>query len=121
MNYKSMFGAAAAVLLLAASAFAANLHVTRSVSFNGQEIKPGDYQVRYTGSGPDVEVSLLSGKKVVAQTKGRLEQRDAKSPYDAYITNDSGSTPVMTQIQFAGKKQVVVLPTAEIEMHPMGK
>lgn len=121
MNYKSMFGGAAAVLLLAASAFATNLHVSRSINFNGQEIQPGDYQVTYTGNGPEVDVSLTKGKKVVAQTKARLEQLDSKSPYDAFVTNDAGATPVVTRIQFAGKKQVLVLPTEQTEMHPMGK
>ncbi len=121
MKHKSIFGALAAVLLLAASSYASSLHLSRNVSFNGQEVKPGDYQVRYSGSGPDVEVSILQGKKVIAQSKGRLEERETKAPYDAFVTNDSGATPAITEIEFAGKKQVVVLGGADTEMHPTGK
>ena len=63
-------------LMLASSAFAASkatLHVNNTLNVNGTNLKPGDYKLQWEGSGPDVEVSILQGKNVVASTPIRRD------------------------------------------------
>ena len=57
-------------LLLTSSAFAgtkANLSINSPVTVNGTTLRPGDYKVQWEGSGPNVELSILQGKNVVAK------------------------------------------------------
>ena len=58
-------------VLIATAAFASNkgsLHVQEAVEVNGQSLPAGDYQVRWEGTGSDVQLSFMQGKKEVAKT-----------------------------------------------------
>lgn len=103
-------------LLLASSAFAASkgsLQLSASVLLNGTTLKPGDYKVQWEGSGPDVEVSILQGKNVVAKTPARLVELQAASSNDAAIIhrNDNGPNS-LNGIRFGGKKFALELSAA---------
>ena len=57
-------------LLLASSAFAASkadLVLQSPATINGAKLKPGEYKLQWDGSGPNVEVSILRGKTVLAK------------------------------------------------------
>ena len=61
-------------LLLASSAFAAtkaNLTLQNPTTVNGTKLKPGDYKLEWDGSGPNVEVSIMQGKKVLAKVPAK--------------------------------------------------
>ena len=76
----------ALALLLASSAFAAtkgSLQIGNPVTVNGTTLKPGDYKVQWEGSGPNVEVSILQGKNVVAKAPAHVVDLPAASPNDA--------------------------------------
>ena len=69
-------------VLLATSAFASNkgsLHRARVVEVNGQQLAPGDYQLRWDGTGSNVEVSFMQGKKEVAKTSAKMVALDKAS------------------------------------------
>ena len=59
-------------LLLATSAFAAvnkgSMQITDSVTVSGKELPAGDYSVKWDGNGPNVELNILKGNKVVLTT-----------------------------------------------------
>jgi hypothetical protein len=61
------------VLLLCASAFAANkgnLRLDDPVTVNGTTTtKPGDYKVQWEGNGPNVDLSLTQGKNMIAKSQ----------------------------------------------------
>jgi hypothetical protein len=95
-------------LLLASSAFAgtkANLQLSNPVTLNGTTLKPGDYKVQWEGSGPNVEVSILQGKNVVAKVPAHVVELQTASPSDAAVTrkNDSGPN-TLAGLRFGGKK-----------------
>jgi hypothetical protein len=48
---------------------------------------------------------VQKGSQVVAQSEGRWEDRDSKSPYDAVLLNDKGR---VTEVRFSGQKRVFV-------------
>ncbi len=104
-------------VLLATSAFASNnkgsLHLSEAAQVNGQAVPAGDYQLRWEGTGANVEVSFMQGKKVV--TKASAKVVDLKNAFsnDAAVVDHSGSTPALTEVRFAGKKFALALGESE--------
>ena len=112
MNSKRLMAALVvlAAMIVATSAFATNIELTKAASFNGTQLAPGNYKVVYSGTGSDVHVNLMRGKNTVASAPAHIEERDTKASYDAVVTeNGQGSVPVVKQIVLGGKKQVLVL------------
>jgi hypothetical protein len=59
----------ALAFLPAAGAFAANkgsMHISSPEDLAGQTLDVGDYTVRWEGEGPDVELKVMQGKKLIA-------------------------------------------------------
>lgn len=95
-------------LLLATSAFAAekaSFELSDAAVIGGHKLAPGEYQLKWEGAGPSVEVSILSKGKVVATVPARLIEQSDTERRNAYRThtNDDGTASV-TKIEFAGKK-----------------
>ena len=98
--------------LLATSAFASNkatIHVQEAVQVNGQQLPAGDYQLRWDGTGSNVELSFMKGKKEVAKTTAKVVDLDEKQSYDSTVVDRSSGTPSVTQVRFAGKKYALVI------------
>jgi hypothetical protein len=103
-------------LLLASSAFAAtkgSLQISKPVNVNGTTLKPGDYKVQWEGAGPNVELSILQGKNVVAKVPARVVELQAASSSDAAVTrsDDSGAS-TLAGLRFQGKKFALELGEA---------
>ena len=100
-------------LLLATSAFAANkgsLQVSDEVTVSGKQLARGEYTVKWEGDGPNVELNILQGKKVVATTPARLIDLNRSADGDSAVVrkNDDGSR-TLAEIRFAGKKYALAL------------
>jgi hypothetical protein len=103
-------------LMLASSAFAASkgsLQLSDAVTLNGTTLKAGEYKVQWEGSGPNVEVSILQGKNVVATTTAHVVDLQSPSDSDAAVTrrNDSGPNS-LSGLRFQGKKIALELTDA---------
>ena len=100
-------------LTLASSAFAAskaNLTLNNPTSINGTKLKAGDYRLEWDGSGPNVEVSILQGKKVVTKVPAKIVELDKAPSNDAALLkqNGDGST-TLAGARFQGKKYALEL------------
>ena len=103
-------------LLLATSAFAASdankgsLTTMTDVTINGKVIPAGEYSLNWDGSGPNVQLNILKGKKVVATTTARRVDVN-KSPESnaAVVKGNEDGTKSLSEVRFAGKKYVLVL------------
>ena len=100
-------------LLLATSAFAANkgsLQVSDPVTVSGKQLAPGAYTVEWEGNGPNVELNILQGIKVVATMPARLIDLNRSADGDSAVVrkNDDGSR-TLAEIRFAGKKYALAL------------
>jgi hypothetical protein len=100
-------------LLLASSAFAAtkaSLQLRNPTVVNGTRLKPGEYKLQWDGTGPNVEVSIMQGKNVVAKTTCKVVDLAAPSQNTAAVTrkNDDG-TVALTGARFEGKKYALEL------------
>jgi hypothetical protein len=95
-------------LLLAASAFAGTkgtLQLTVPAVVNGTQLKAGDYKVDWEGSGPNVEVTILKGKTVVAKVPAHMVNLNSPAEYDtAVIKKAEDGTSTLTGMRFGGKK-----------------
>lgn len=95
-------------LLLASSAFAAtkaSLSLPQATVVNGTKLSPGDYKLEWDGTGPDVQVSILQGKKVIAKVQAKLV--DVSSPYEndaAVVQHNSDGSASLAEARFHGKK-----------------
>ena len=101
-------------LLLATSVFAASnkgsMQLLDAVTVSGKQLPAGDYSVKWDGTGPNVELNILKGNKVVATTSARLIDLSEKPNNDAAVVknNDDGSR-ALTEIHFGGKKYALAI------------
>jgi hypothetical protein len=107
----------ALAILVATSAFAGvnkgSLHLSEAAQVNGQSVPAGDYQLRWEGTGNNVEVSFMQGKKVVTKTSAKLVELNAAFGNDATVVDKTAGTPTITEVRFAGKKYALALGGTE--------
>jgi len=108
----------AVAVLMATSAFAGSsnkgsLHLSDAAQINGQSLPAGDYTLRWEGTGDNVEVSVMQGKKVLTKTQAKMVEVKDASSHDATVVDRSASTPTVTEVRFAGKKYALALSASE--------
>ena len=103
-------------LTLASSAFAAskaNLTLNNPTSINGTALKAGEYKLQWDGNGPNVEVSIMQGKKVVAKVPAKVVDLNQSSANDAaLLKQNSDGTTTLAGARFQGKKFALELGEA---------
>jgi hypothetical protein len=112
-------------LLLATSAFAASnkgsMQLLDPVNVSGKQLPAGEYSVKWDGSGPNVEVNIMKGNKVVATTPARLIDLSAKPTRDSAVVknNDDGSRS-LAEIHFGGKTYGLAIGSESASMDGSG-
>ena len=100
-------------LLLASIAFAgtkASLQLNNPVSVNGTTLKAGDYKVQWDGSGPNVELSIMQGKKVVTKVPAHVVDLSSASNADAAVVkNNADGSKSLSEVRFGGKKYAIAV------------
>ena len=95
-------------LLLAAGAFAANkgsLQITDSTSVGGKQLKPGDYTVTWDGDGPNVQLNIMKGSKVVTTVPAHVVTVDHSAASNSTVaTENKDGSKSLSEIRFSGKK-----------------
>jgi hypothetical protein len=79
-----------------------SLPISQNVKVGKVDVKAGDYRATID----DNHVTLLNGKKVIAESAGRWETRDAKSPYTGIVADANGR---VLELRFEGKAEVFIL------------
>lgn len=101
----------AGAILLAGTAFAANkasFQLMHPTQVGDKQLAPGNYTVQWDGSGDQVQVNILSGKKSVATTTAKVVKADSASQYDnALVTVNPDGSRSLSQIRLRGKKVVL--------------
>jgi hypothetical protein len=100
-------------LLLATSAFASNkgsMNVQENLTVSGKQLSAGDYQLQWQGSGPNVEVNILRGKKVVATVPARLvDINQSPSSNASIVRKNADGSRTLTEVRFSGKKYALAI------------
>jgi len=109
-------------LLLASSAFAAekaSLTLTHPATVNGTTLKAGDYKLQWDGNGPNVEVSIVQGKKVVAKVPAKIVDLGSTTQNNAAVMRvNPDCTSTLAGARFEGKKYGLELGEASDGMQP---
>lgn len=104
-----MMGAA---LLLATSAFAAtkaNLELNSTATVAGTTLQAGNYKLEWDGAGPNVEVSIVKGRNVVAKVPGKVVDLAAPAAGDSLVFSSENGSNTLAQVRFNGKKYALEL------------
>lgn len=99
----ALCGALAIAVPLFAKPMSTTLPLTHNVKVGQTEVQAGDYRFLIDGN----HLTVMNGKKLVAEAEGRWEDRDSKSLYNAVVSNSEGK---LIELRFEGKKSVFVLP-----------
>ena len=107
---------ASLMLMLTVSAFAASdshkesFQISSSTQVNGKELPAGDYEARWDGSGPSVQVNITQGKKLVATVPAQMVNLERASYSSAAeIKNAANGDRELTSLRFSGKKYALDL------------
>jgi len=95
-------GALAVAVPVFAKPMSTNVPITHDVKVGQTEVKAGDYRFLIDRN----HLTIMNGKKVVAEADGRWEERNSKSAYNS-VVSDNGR---VTELRFEGKASVFVLP-----------
>src|SRR5260370_13983744 len=94
-----------AAVALAVPAFAKpvskTINIAQTAKLGKSELKAGEYRLEIEGN----KATVQKGKRVVAESEGRWEDRSAKSDYDAVLLGENGQ---VREVRFAGQTRVFV-------------
>lgn len=93
---------ALATVPLFAKPVSKTIPVNHSVQIGKSDVKAGEYRFLIDGN----HLTILNGRKTVAESEGKWEERDKKSDYTSIVSNGEGK---VMELRFAGDKNVFVL------------
>ncbi len=96
-------GALAVAIPVFAKPMSTTLPITHNVKVGQTEVKAGDYRFVIDNN----HLTVLNGKKTVAEADGRWEERASKAQYNSVVSNDEGK---VIELRFEGKTGVFVIP-----------
>ena len=94
----ALLGALAFTVPAFAKPVTKSLPLTQNVKMGKVDVKAGDYRATID----DNHLTLLNGKKVVAESAGRWETRENKSPYTGIVADADGR---VLELRFEGKAE----------------
>jgi hypothetical protein len=110
-------------LLLATSASAASkgsLKLEEAVSVSGMQLAKGEYKVTWEGTGPNVELSVIQSKRIVATVPARLVELSRPGLGQGYGTRkDEDGATLLTGIYFYGKRYELEIGQESVGTEPV--
>lgn len=97
-------------LLLPLVAFAANtnkktMHLYEEAKIEGKLLTPGDYKVEWSGSGPNVELSIVQSNDTVIAVPAKIVAENTSNNQDGYVLQPAKSGgQAIEEIFFHGMK-----------------
>ena len=113
----TVFSIAMSVSLLADTAAkeSGKITIPDTVQVGSTRLAPGDYKVEWTGTGDNVQISILSGKKVKATAEGKIVQLPEPANSNAIVTRSAGNNMrALDQIQFNNRKEALQLARSQM-------
>jgi hypothetical protein len=91
--------------VLAGDSNKGSLQLYEKTNVEGKLLNPGHYTVTWEGSGPDVQVTVLEGKRTVATFPAHLTEQTTKNTEDAYGSSaEADGSRSLTAIYPNGKR-----------------
>ncbi len=111
---RSMVYVSALALLAPLSVFARdknqhNVDIADVVQVGGKQLKPGNYKVKWQGTGPAVQISFVRSGKTVVTVPGTLKTNDSQVFQDDIVTDStSAHTQRLREIDFQHQKEALI-------------
>ena len=108
MKFHSLLRSTAllAAIALAVPVFAKpvvkTINLSQSSRIGNASLTSGEYRFLIDEN----KVTVMKGKKMIAETEGRWEERSVKSIYDSVLVGEDGQ---VKEVRFAGQTRVFVL------------
>lgn len=103
-------------LLLAVGAFAANnkgsMQILDSVNVSGKTLPAGEYSLRWDGTGQNVQLNILKGKKVVATTPAHVVDLSQSAQANEALVKNTDGNRSLSEVRFEGKKYALQIGEA---------
>jgi hypothetical protein len=99
-------------ILLASTGLAADkgtMKVFEPTMVNGTQLAPGDYALQWEGTGDNVQLTILRGKKVVATTPASVVQLKTPTPENMTSVRKSENGKALSGINFRGKSYALTI------------
>jgi len=98
----ALFGSSA---VFAGESNKTSIKLYETTTVEGKALQPGDYKVTWEGSGPNVQVTILQGKEIVATFQAHVTEQAARNAGDAYGSSaDTNGSRTLTTIYPGGKR-----------------
>jgi hypothetical protein len=99
----------AAVPTIALANGSAKFTIPNTLFIAGNEVKPGEYDIKWESSSPEATVTFITKEKVVAKAQGKIVEGDKRFDFDTFlIGKDSAGRMTIKELQFSGKKFRIV-------------
>jgi hypothetical protein len=85
-----------------------SVDIPSTLQVGDTQLKPGNYKVKWEGSGPDVQVTFLRDGKTVATVPATLKTNDDQVTQDDIVTQSDNKT--LGEIDFHRDKEALVFP-----------
>jgi hypothetical protein len=80
-----------------------------SVQVGGTQLKPGNYQVEWQGTSPEIHVNFVRDGKTVATATGALKANDAQVVQDTIVTGtNNAENQTLKEIDFGHNRESLV-------------
>lgn len=113
MKFVAAFVAVAFCLSLSALARDTNsgkFNLQQSAKVGTTMLQPGQYKAEWTGTGNDVNISIIKDGKTVTTTRGTLKQLESKAPYTAVTLKTlPDNSARVDEIDFNNRTDALVL------------
>ena len=105
-------------LTMSISAFAGSKSETvtlfHDAQLNGKTLPAGEYTVKCDTTGSTAQVKFLRGSKEVASASGQVKQLATTPQYNQVVTQDGGSVPTITEVDFGHSATGVSFDTSSV-------
>ena len=109
---KRFFGFAMMLALLVAPAFAAKnsqtVNLPSAMKVGSADLTPGDYNVTWTGSGPEVQVTMMRNNKVAVTLPAKMVEQNNKN--EGLDIDSQGGVQTLQAIRLR-KMSLILEPT----------
>ncbi len=97
----ALLAALALAVPVFAKPFSKTISLAQTAKLGKAELQAGEYRLQIDGN----KATVQKGGKVVAETEGRWEDRNAKSSYDSLLISENGQ---VKEARFSGQARVFV-------------
>lgn len=91
------------------------MHLYEKAELERTVLNPGDYEVEWTGNGPNVELNIVQGRDTVATVPARVVAENTSNEHDGYVLHPAkNGGESIEEIFFSGAKY-------DLKIQPAGK